>query len=202
MHHVCFEFLKLTLMLDWSFTCCTRIHHDRNLGFQSSWFGVSHPRNNWDSRLRPLQSACSHEPETYLAMDLYIKEGYSLFSWIPPNATFLKPWPYACVSERTKKTTSLSLRDWLVWKSAPDRPLTLFFFYIIYVILYIKWNCIAQLARGRACNLQDLGSSPRSGKNPMLFFYNWSHAGLTWKSTIHTQYSLPTRLGDLIKGSD
>ena len=47
---------------------------------------------------------------------------------------------------------------------------------------------MAQLAGTNACNLQDLGSSPRSGKSSMLFFNIKSYATLTSRYTIFSHH--------------
>ena len=44
------------------------------------------------------------------------------------------------------------------------------------------------MATRYACNLQDLGSSPRSGKYSILFFNNCSYATLTFRHTIFSHH--------------
>ena len=63
-------------------------------------------------------------------------------------------------------------------------PYALVLFYIVYYLLYVKWNQLAQLAGTRTRDSHDLGSNPRSHTFPILFFISNSHAALTLMLTI------------------
>ena len=64
-------------------------------------------------------------------------------------------------------------------------PLTLCFILIIFIdYLYIKRAKLVQLAKDGDCNIQDLGSNPRSILFPILFCKLCSHVILVLRRTI------------------
>ena len=142
----------------------------------------------------PWLNSAPQDEETYtLANNLWCLESYSLFSQIHLKTTLEKPFPLSFVLQGREGDEDVSEPDWTFWIFARNSKALACSLYIICILLYINWKRIAQLAGTKACDLQDLGSSPRSCINSILFFYNWFRAGLMWTFTIHTQSSSPTR---------
>ena len=131
-----------------------------------------------------MNSGLRDEKIHTIAPNLCLDMGYSLFSWIPSKTTLQKPFPLSFVLQGEEDEGVVSISHWLFWISREFPKALACSFYIIYVILYVKCERDGSVVKCYACNLQDLGSSPRSGKISMLFFKTLFHATLISRYTI------------------